>query len=100
VLFGTGSALIRAASQLIIQADSAAEGLGLAAEAVLLMVAGRWLLHQAYASGPAAVVIAATTVIDPLSAVAVGISFYGEAARTSLPRPPRMPGSPCSPWPE
>jgi glycosyltransferase involved in cell wall biosynthesis len=86
VLFGTGSALIRAASQLIIQAGSVPGGLGLAAEAVLLMVAGGWLLHQAYASGPAAVVIAATTVIDPLSAVAVGIAFYGEAARTSLPQ--------------
>jgi hypothetical protein len=51
---------------------------------VLLIVAGGWLLHQAYASGPAAVVVAATTLIDPLSAVAVGIGFYGEAARTGF----------------
>jgi hypothetical protein len=86
VLFGTGSALIRAGSQHIIQAGSVPAGLGLAAEALLLMVAGGWLLHQAYASGPAAVVIAATTVIDPLCAVAVGIAFYGEAARASLPQ--------------
>jgi hypothetical protein len=84
MLFGTGSALIRAGSQLIVQASSIPGGLGLAAEAVALLVIGGWWLHQAYAFGPAAVVIAATTVIDPLSAVAVGIVFYGEAAGTSL----------------
>lgn len=84
VLFGTGSALIRAASQVIIQSSAVPEGLGLATEAVLLILGGGWLLHQAYASGPAAVVVAATTLIDPLSAVTVGIGFYGEAARTGF----------------
>ena len=84
VLFGTGSALIRAASQVIIQTSATPEGSGLGVEAGLLILAGGWLLHQAYASGPAAVVVAATTLIDPLSAVGVGIGFYGEATHTGL----------------
>jgi len=71
VLFGLGSALVRAA---VLDGS-----LGLAAESAALMLAGGWLAHQAYASGPPAVVIGAVTVIDPLTAVAVGIGVYGEA---------------------
>ena len=83
VLFGLGSALIRAASENILGGGAVAVGLLLAVEAVLLMLSGGWLMHQAYAAGPSAVVIAATTVIDPLTAVAVGIGVYGEATHTS-----------------
>jgi glycosyltransferase involved in cell wall biosynthesis len=84
VLFGLGSALIRAASEDVLHQGAPLSGLLLAAEAVLLMLTGGWLLHQAYAAGPAAVVIAATTVIDPLTAVTVGLGVYGEAVHTSL----------------
>ena len=83
LLFGTGAALIRAASVTVLGSQDYAAGLGLAAESALLVVAGGWLVNQAYAAGPAAVVIAATTVIDPLTAVVIGIGVYGEAARTT-----------------
>jgi glycosyltransferase involved in cell wall biosynthesis len=83
VLFGLGSALIRAASQDILGHGAIGGGLLLATEAVVLMVTGGWLMHQAYAAGPAGVVIATTTVIDPLTAVAVGLGLYGEALHTN-----------------
>jgi glycosyltransferase involved in cell wall biosynthesis len=83
VTFGTGSALIRAASVTIFGSHAIPAGLGLAAESALLMLAGGWLLQQAYAAGPAALVMAATTVIDPLTAVAIGIGAYHETAGTS-----------------
>jgi hypothetical protein len=76
MLYGTGSALIRAATQ-----DISVAGLGLAAESILVIVAGGWLAHQAYAAGPPAVVVAVTTVVDPFTAVVIGLAFYGEAAR-------------------
>jgi glycosyltransferase involved in cell wall biosynthesis len=79
MLFGTGSALIRAAS-LAVLGGGVPTGLGLAAESVLLILAGGWLLHQGYAAGPAAVVIAVTTVVDPLTAIVVGIAAYHESA--------------------
>lgn len=81
VLFGLGSALVRAATQDVFTGQAVSGGLLLAGEAVLLMLVGGWLLHQAYAAGPAAVVIAATTVIDPLTAVTVGLAVYGESVR-------------------
>lgn len=70
VLFGLGSAILRAAfldfSPLI------------AAEGLALLAVGGWLLHRAYAAGPAAVVVGATTVLDPLTAVVAGLALYGE----------------------
>jgi hypothetical protein len=81
VLFGTGSALIRMAS--LAFAESGVAAAGLAVLAALVMVAGGWVQHQAYASGPPAVVIGATTVIDPVTAIAIGIGVFGEAARIS-----------------
>jgi hypothetical protein len=75
MLYGTGSALIRAATQ-----DISVAGLGLAAESILLIVAGGWLAHYAYAAGPPGVVVAVTTVVDPFTAVVIGLAFYGEAA--------------------
>jgi glycosyltransferase involved in cell wall biosynthesis len=83
VLFGLGSALIRAASEAIVGRGQFGTGLPLAVEAVLLMLAGGWLMQQAYAAGPAGIVVAATTVIDPLTAVTIGLGFYGEAAHTN-----------------
>jgi len=83
VLFGLGSALIRAASGDLLGGGAFGSGLLLAAEAVTLMVTGGWLMHQAYAAGPTGIVVAATTVVDPLTAVTVGLVFYGEAAHTN-----------------
>jgi glycosyltransferase involved in cell wall biosynthesis len=80
VFYGTGSGLIKAATHDLFVTGHVVSGLGLAAESVLLIVAGGWVAHQAYAAGPAATVIAATTVIDPLTAVIIGLWCYGEAA--------------------
>ena len=70
VLFGLGSAVMHAAllelSPLI------------AAEGIALLAVGGWLMHRAYAAGPAAVVVGATTVLDPLTAVVAGLALYGE----------------------
>jgi glycosyltransferase involved in cell wall biosynthesis len=83
VLFGTGSALIKAASQDIFLTGHLQTGLGIAVESALLIVAGGWVVHQAYAAGPAATVIAVTTVTDPLTAVVIGFWAYGEAAHVT-----------------
>jgi hypothetical protein len=78
LMFGSGSAVIRTATLII--GDSVAAGLGLAVLATVLMIGGGWAQHQAYASGPPSLVIATTTVVDPLTAVAIGIGIYGETA--------------------
>ncbi len=70
VLFGLGSAVLRAAF-LELSPLIAAEGLA-------LLAVGGWLMHRAYAAGPAAVVVGATTVLDPLTAVVAGLALYGE----------------------
>ncbi|MET9002033.1 glycosyltransferase [Amycolatopsis sp. NPDC004169] len=74
VLFGFTSALVRAA------AVGPLSGVTVfaVAEAVAATLAGAWLLHQAYAGGPAPVVAGATTIGDPLSAVLIGVFAYGE----------------------
>src|SRR5437764_2608613 len=73
VLFGLGSAVMRAAAQ-----QPLGTAAGLALEGLVLLTAGGWLMHRAYAAGPAAVVVGATTVLDPVTAVAVGVLAYGE----------------------
>lgn len=75
VLFGFTSALVRAAAVAPLPGGMTAL---VVAEAVVAVLAGVWLLHQAYASGPAAVVAGATTIVDPLSAVLIGVFAYGE----------------------
>ncbi|MCE7006812.1 glycosyltransferase [Kibdelosporangium philippinense] len=78
VMFGIGSALIRAATVNISGDFSLMLVLG--AESVALILIGGWLVHQAYAVGSTSTVIASTTVLDPFTAVAVGLWVYGEAA--------------------
>ncbi|WP_084467824.1 glycosyltransferase [Actinokineospora inagensis] len=75
VAYGLGSALVKAAL---------ASGSPFpAVESAALIGIGAWLAHQAYASGRAAVVIGALTVLDPLTAVAVGAGVYGEIGAVS-----------------
>jgi glycosyltransferase involved in cell wall biosynthesis len=71
VLFGLASTLVRAAS--------VTGSLASAAQTVVLVLVGVLLVHQAYAAGSAATVIAATTVIDPMTAVLAGFAVLGEA---------------------
>ncbi|GAB3347852.1 glycosyltransferase [Amycolatopsis echigonensis] len=77
VLFGLGSATMRAGI-LHLVTGSAGSGLGLAAEAGTLLLAGGFLLHRAYASGSAATVVAVTTLLDPVTAVLTSAAFFGE----------------------
>lgn len=44
---------------------------------------GGWLVQQAYASGPAEVVLASLAVVDPMIAVVVGLVVLGEGTRLS-----------------
>ncbi|WP_410643764.1 glycosyltransferase [Amycolatopsis sp. lyj-346] len=75
VLFGFTSALVRAAAVAPLPGGLTAV---VVAEAGAATLAGAWLLHQAYASGPAPIVAGATTIADPLSAVLIGVFAYGE----------------------
>lgn len=45
---------------------------------------GGWLVQQAYASGPAEIVIGTMTVVDPLVAVAFGLVVLGEAQNIGI----------------
>ncbi|MFJ9778846.1 glycosyltransferase family 4 protein [Amycolatopsis sp. NPDC101161] len=73
VLFGLGSSVVHAAaSQPLVTAVL------LGGQALLLLGAGGVLLHRAYAAGSTAVVVGTTTVLDPLTAVAVAALAYGE----------------------
>ncbi|MGO1052038.1 glycosyltransferase [Crossiella sp. CA198] len=80
VLFGLGSVLTKSATGQLFTADPQWGGLLIAAEAGLLLAVGGWVMHQAYAAGPTAVVVGAITVLDPLTAVSTGLLLYGEAA--------------------
>jgi len=83
IMFGTGSALIKAATGAIL-AGNVVAGLWPAAESVAAIVVGGWIVHQAYAAGPTTTVIAVTTVTDPLTAVVIGLWCYGEAPQLNL----------------
>ncbi|MEU4249373.1 glycosyltransferase family 4 protein [Amycolatopsis sp. NPDC026612] len=76
VLFGLGSSVVHAAAS---QPIATAALLG--GQALLLLGAGGVLLHRAYAAGSTAVVVGTTTVLDPLTAVAVAALAYGEVPR-------------------
>ncbi|HXV93064.1 MAG TPA: hypothetical protein VD813_07185 [Pseudonocardia sp.] len=80
--FGLVSALLRAVSQQLATGAVAlvspavvvtAAGIGLA------LLAGGWLVQQAFASGPPEVVVACLTVGDPIVAVGIGVLVLGEA---------------------
>ncbi|MDN5725896.1 MAG: hypothetical protein L0G99_08210, partial [Propionibacteriales bacterium] len=50
---------------------------------IIAYLAGGWMAQQAYASGPAEVVISTLTVVDPLVAVGIGLVVLGEGAAIS-----------------
>ncbi|MBO0811278.1 MAG: hypothetical protein J2P23_04440 [Microlunatus sp.] len=56
----------------------------LAALMAISGASGGWLVQQAYASGPAEVVLASLTVVDPMIAVLVGLMLLGEGNRLPL----------------
>ena len=80
------SALVRAASQAVTSGQ-----IGILDPAVLTSIAGvvaailagGWLIQQAFASGPPEVVVACLTVVDPIVAVLFGVALLGEGNATS-----------------
>jgi len=84
--FGLVSALVRAASQAVTSGQ-----IGILDPAVLTslagvvaaILAGGWLIQQAFASGPPEVVVACLTVVDPIVAVLFGVALLGEGNATS-----------------
>ncbi|GAB3899525.1 glycosyltransferase family 4 protein [Kibdelosporangium lantanae] len=83
IMFGTGSALIKVAASAVL-AGHVGAGLWPAAESVVAIVVGGWVVHQAYAVGATTTVIAVTTVTDPFTAVVIGLWCYGEAPHLNL----------------
>lgn len=85
VLYGLTSALVRAIV-LLVNAGRGWEGplwiIGGGALACLFI--GGWLIQQAFAHGPAEVILGALTVIDPIVAVVFGIVFLGEGDRNTM----------------
>lgn len=83
--FGLVSALVRVVSQSV-----TSDGVGLLDPPVLAtlagigvsLLAGGWLVQQAFASGPPEVVIACLTVVDPIVAVLLGAVLLGEGSAT------------------
>ncbi|MEU5870934.1 glycosyltransferase [Glycomyces sp. NPDC047369] len=81
VLFGFTSAIVRAAAVAPIASDQLVAVL---AEAAVAALAGAWLLHKAYAAGPAATAVGATTIVDPLVAVLIGGLAFAETSGATL----------------
>ncbi len=79
VLFGLGSSLARALTQVLLHGAVSWTIFALAAEVAAAAAFGGWLVQHAYAAGPASTVQATTTIVDPLVAVAVGVLSFGEA---------------------
>ena len=85
VAFGLVSTLMRAVSQDVVFGASALLDLGVLATLTgigVALLAGGWLVQQAFASGPPEVVIACLTVVDPIVAVLLGAVLLGEGAAT------------------
>jgi hypothetical protein len=85
VAFGLVSTLLRAVSQDVLFHATALLDLGVLATVAGIggaLLAGGWLVQQAFASGPPEVVIACLTVVDPIVAVVLGTVLLGEGAAT------------------
>lgn len=85
VAFGLVSTLLRAVTQDVFFGATAVLDLGVLATLAGIgaaLLAGGWLVQQAFASGPPEVVIACLTVVDPIVAVVLGTVLLGEGAAT------------------
>lgn len=80
IVFGLASALLRSATLLIASHTPwlSPTMIGLGVGLAVCYVSGGWLAQQAYASGPAEIVMSSLTVLDPLVAVAFGLAVLGE----------------------
>lgn len=87
ILYGLSSGQLKTLTELITQDGFLSSGLfwGCLATLIPAYVFGGWLIQQAFASGPAEVVVGAMTTIDPLIAVLFGVVVLGEGAGISWP---------------
>lgn len=85
-----GVGMVAALMRALVQHVTSGPGRVLDLQSVLLVVlmgisgaVGGWMVQQAYASGPAEIVLASLTVVDPMIAVIVGLVLLGEGATLS-----------------
>ncbi|GEL23278.1 hypothetical protein PSU4_22320 [Pseudonocardia sulfidoxydans NBRC 16205] len=90
--FGLVSALVRALAERVAAGAAVLDVAGLAGAIAVALLAGGWLVQQAFAAGPAELVVATLTVVDPVVAVGLGIALLGEGAATGLPTALAMAG--------
>lgn len=86
--FGVG--MVAALMRALVQHVSSETGRVFDLQSLLLVVlmglsgaVGGWMVQQAYASGPAEIVLASLTVVDPMIAVIVGLVLLGEGTTLS-----------------
>ena len=78
-LYGLATALMKTSLELFKQGRESPLMFWLSVAGLFACYAvGAWFIQQAYASGPAEIVVGSMTVIDPLVAVAFGIIVLGE----------------------
>lgn len=78
-LYGLATALMKTSIELFRQGRESPLMFWLSVAGLFACYAvGAWFIQQAYASGPAEIVVGSMTVIDPLIAVAFGIVVLGE----------------------
>ncbi|MDO5683387.1 MAG: hypothetical protein Q4G46_11225 [Propionibacteriaceae bacterium] len=84
-LYGLATALMKTSIELFRQGRESPTMFWLSLAGLFACYAvGAWFIQQAYASGPAEIVVGSMTVIDPLIAVAFGIVVLGEGRNIDL----------------
>jgi hypothetical protein len=83
--FGLVSTLVRSLAEQVFTGAAVLDVAGVVAGIAAALLAGGWLVQQAFAAGPPELVVAGLTVVDPLVAVGLGVVLLGEGAATGLP---------------
>ncbi|WP_103383166.1 hypothetical protein [Pseudonocardia dioxanivorans] len=81
--FGLVSTLVRALAERVAAGAPALDLTGLVGGIAVALLAGGWLVQQAFAAGPPELVVACLTVVDPVVAVVLGVVLLGEGAATA-----------------
>lgn len=87
ILYGLSSGQLKTLTELITRPGFWHTGLfwGCLATLIPAYAVGGWLVQQAFATGPAEIVVGSLSTIDPLVAVLFGILVLGEGASVSWP---------------
>lgn len=85
-LYGLGSGYMKIMAEIITKKAelTGAEFITATVGLILAYGVGGWMIQQAYATGPAEVVVGSMTTVDPLAAVMVGLVVLGEGASLPL----------------